>query len=170
MPAPNLQTGFYTSLESKTRSGLSLARNEAFAAITRSSLPACAFAFTPNSVSGAVNPKLLRSVRFRGRDRGEILALDLFPAPSFGASVILPGLHSPWGFCIPCGCETLRIKAFSRLPHRKPAAQFNRLFFAPHRAFLNQPDLATWQSRSALRILAGNSFRPAWLSFRQPWN
>jgi len=37
--------------------------------------------------------------------RGEIYALNLFPAPSFGALAILSGLHSPSGFCKPSGSK-----------------------------------------------------------------
>jgi hypothetical protein len=41
-----------------------------------------------------VDSELPRSIRFRSRDRGDIFAPNLLPAPSFGALVVPPGLHS----------------------------------------------------------------------------
>jgi hypothetical protein len=79
-------------------------------------LPTCTFASTPVSNADSFDQELLRSVRFSKPKPGEFLAPDPLSAPISGAMMTLPGLRYPLG-----PFETLRIKAFSRIRHLKPA-------------------------------------------------
>jgi len=115
--------------EPETRNGLSLARNDAFATITRSTLPPCAFASTPESPTNPFDRRLLRSVRFSKPLPGELLAIGPLPVPVSVALVLTSGLHSPSG---PFG--TFRIEAFNRIPHKKLALPDEWLSPAPRGA------------------------------------
>jgi hypothetical protein len=102
--------------EPESRSGLSLARNSAFATIARSTFPTCAFNSTP------LNHR--ESVRFYGSfapfgfeaDPGRYPRRNPFSACPFQRFRDRTGIHSPSGLD-----ETLRIKAFDRPRRRKPA-------------------------------------------------
>jgi hypothetical protein len=82
-------------LEPKTRNGLSLARNDAFATITRSMLLPCSFAFTLETPRESVRSRLLRSVRFRGRNRASSTPLTRY---SLRSPALLRGCLSPLPF------------------------------------------------------------------------
>jgi len=64
------------SPEPETRNGLSLARNDAFATIARSTLLTCLFASTPKNFPNPFDPGLIRSVPVSKPAQGEINALD----------------------------------------------------------------------------------------------
>ena len=53
--------------EPESRYGLSLAHNDAFATIARSTFLACPFVSTSDTLANPFDSRLLRSVRFRGR-------------------------------------------------------------------------------------------------------
>jgi hypothetical protein len=101
--------------EPETRNGLSLARNDAFATITRSMLPTCSFASTSVSLRVPVRSKAppLSSVS-KPKNRANSSLRTRCP-PTSDALVTAPDLHSPLGF------STLRIKAFNRFHHNKLA-------------------------------------------------
>jgi hypothetical protein len=126
--------------EPETRNGLSLARNDAFATITRSTLPTCAFASTPAFLCEPVRPKAPPLGSVSKPKPGEFFTFDPLSAPISGALVMSSDLHSPSGF------STLRIKAFDQLHHDKLALPGARLSFAPRRALF----------RYSLRINARN--------------
>jgi CBS domain-containing protein len=110
--------------EPETRNGLSLARNDAFATITRSTLPACSFASTSKTLTNPFDPKLLRSIRFRS-EPGEFVTLDPLSVSVSGALVTTPALHSP------SGLSTFRIKAFEQTHHNKLASPDARYLLLP---------------------------------------
>ncbi len=66
----------------ETRNGLSLARNDAFATITRSLLPPCAFVSTPEISTNSFDQQLFRSVRFRSRNRANSTPPTRYPQVS----------------------------------------------------------------------------------------
>jgi hypothetical protein len=115
--------------EQETRNGLSLARNDAFATITRSTLPTCAFASAPKNPANPFDRRLLRSVRSSKPSPGELIAIGPLSAPISVALVISFGLHSPSG---PFG--TFRIKAFDRLHTRSSPGPDVWLSLAPRGA------------------------------------
>ena len=86
---------------------------------------------------------------------GEFNTLDPLSAGLPAAPVTSTDLHSP------SGISTLRIKAFDRLHHRKPALPDVRLSFCSP---LRSLSILASDQRSKLRL------RPAPLSFRKPWN
>ena len=135
---------FLIQPEPETRNGLSLARNDAFATITRSTLPTCSFASTPVFLCEPVRPKAPPLGSVSKPKPGEFFTLDPLSAPISGAPVMSSGLHSPSGF------STLRIKAFNRLHRNKLASPDARLSFAPRRALF----------RFSLRIDARNPSSP----------
>jgi len=126
--------------EPETRNGLSLARNDAFATITRSMLPTCAFASTPVFPCEPVRPQAPPLGSVSKPIPGEFFTFDPLSAPISGAPAMPSGLHSPSGF------STLRIEAFNRLHRNKLASPDARLFFAPRSALF----------RFSLRINARN--------------
>jgi hypothetical protein len=140
--------------EPETRNGLSLARNDAFATITGSLLPACPFDSTQS-------PALARSIQ--GSSLGSV-------------SKPKPGVSSPRTRCL------RRMLALSRwLPVSTPlqaiAALWIKAFNGSHHEKLTLPD-ARFVSHSPMRLPFGlrfgsmfkTSLRPARLSFRKPWN
>jgi hypothetical protein len=140
--------------ELETRNGLSLARNDVFGAIRRSMLLPCSFASIPEIPANPFDRELLRSTRFSKPRPGGFNTLNPLPA-SFSDTLVMPsGLHSPLGI------STLRIKAFNRLHHKKLALPDVQRSLAPRCGFF----------RLRFGSMVKNTFRPARLSFRKPWN
>lgn len=97
----------------------------AFATIERSRLPTCRLQLHTNPISGSVR-FLATTLRFGFEaSRGVIHTRNPFSVPLFSATVPVCGLHSP------SGLATLRIKAFNRSLHRKPAAAAVRFSCRP---------------------------------------
>jgi hypothetical protein len=140
--------------EPETRNGLSLARNDTFGTITRSMLPPCSFASTPEKSTDPFDQGLFRSIRFSKPKPGGFNTLNPLSASFSTALVTSSALHSP------SGISTLRIKAFERLHHQKLASPDVPLSLAP------RCDLFRFRFGSTLKT----TFRPARLSFRKPWN
>jgi hypothetical protein len=127
--------------EPETRNGLSLARNDAFATITRSTLPPCSFASTPKTFRVPVRsgvPSLDSVSKRTGRIRhpGPVVRTNLRRCCDASR------LHSP------SGLSTFRIKAFDR-PHHNKLASPNAtvVFYSPLRSLSISP-----------RIVAQNPF------------
>lgn len=97
--------------EPETRNGLSLARNDAFATITRSMLPPCSFVSTPEILANPFDPKLLRSVWFRSQT-GRIQRLRPVVCNVLRRFRDVP--RSP----LPFRPSAFQIKAFDPLPSR----------------------------------------------------
>jgi len=114
--------------EPETRNGLSLARNDAFATITRSTLPTCSFASTPKLLREPVRSKAPPLGLVSKPKPGEFSTFDPLSAPISGAFMIRP-ISTPLRVI-----STLRIKAFNRLHHNKLAKPDVRLSFAPRNA------------------------------------
>jgi hypothetical protein len=84
-----------------TRHGLSLARNSAFATITRSSFPTCTFATTQDKFRESVrSPAPSLGFGFEA-DAGRSLRRTPVFRVNFPRSHGLDGLHSPSGHCSP---------------------------------------------------------------------
>ncbi len=138
--------GYSIQPEPESRYGLSLAHNDAFATIARSTFLTCTFVSaseTPRirSIPSSFAPFGFEAEPGRFQHPEPVTRFDL-PCPRF-----IPGLHSPLGLL----SKTLRIKAFNRFRFRKPAS----------------PDARFYSFRFP-RV--ESSLRPARLSFRQPWN
>ena len=127
--------------EPETRNGLSLARNDAFATITRSMLLPCPFASTPEIFADPFDRRLFRSTLVSKPKPGEFNTLNPLSACLSAALVAPSDLHSPLGI------SALWIEAFDRLHHKKLASHDTRLPSAPRNASLSM----------ALRINARNS-------------
>jgi hypothetical protein len=106
--------------EPETRNGLSLARNDAFATITRSMLPACAFASTQKISCARSIPGSSTRFGFEA-ESGDFITPDPLHTPISSAPVIL---RHPLPFR---SFPTFRIKAFDRSLHRKLASPDARL-------------------------------------------
>ena len=91
--------------EPETRNGLSLARNDAFATITRSTLPPCSFASTPVSLRVPVRSKAPPLGSVSKPKPGEFFTLDPLSAPISGALAMSSDLHSPSGRLQPSGSK-----------------------------------------------------------------
>ena len=70
------------SPEPESRYGLSLAHNDAFATIARSTFLACTFVSTSDTLANPFDSRLFRSVRFRGRTGATSTPGTRFPLPS----------------------------------------------------------------------------------------
>jgi hypothetical protein len=81
--------------EPETRNGLSLARNDAFATITRSMLPTCPFASAPVSLCEPARPKAPPLGSVSKPIPGGFITFDPLFAPISSAPVMSSGLHSP---------------------------------------------------------------------------
>src|ERR1700675_2309582 len=71
--------------EPETRNGLSLARNDALATITRSTLPPCSFASTPLFLREPARPKAPPLGSVSKPKPGEFVTFDPLSAPISGA-------------------------------------------------------------------------------------
>jgi len=91
--------------EPETRNGLSLARNDAFATITRSTLPPCSFASTPIHLRVPARPKAPPLGSVSKPKPGEFFTFDPLSAPISGAPAMSSGLHSPLGGFPPSGSK-----------------------------------------------------------------
>jgi hypothetical protein len=87
--------------EPETRNGLSLARNDAFATITRSTLPTCAFASTPVFLCEPVRPQAPPLGSVSKPKPGEFFTFDPLSAPISGAPVMPSDLRIPFRFFNP---------------------------------------------------------------------
>jgi len=155
MPAFNPQTGIRTPVRSRKLGTAFRSLVTTLAHHYEVIAPDLRLRFHTEFDDRPFDSELLRSVRFRSRDRGDIFAPNLLPAPPFGALVILPA-STPLQVTVAFSDrQTFRIKAFSSYPHQKLASRFNRLFFRSPPRFLSM----------ALRIVARNSFRFVRLSF-----
>jgi len=83
--------------EPETRNGLSLARNDAFATITRSTLPPCSFASTPVFLRVPARSKAPPLGSVSKPKPGEFFTYDPLSAPISGALAMSSDLHSPSG-------------------------------------------------------------------------
>src|SRR5580658_7955544 len=81
--------------EPETRNGLSLARNDAFATITRSTLLPCSFASAPVFLREPVRPKAPPLGSVSKPKPGEFVTFDPLSAPISGAPAMPSDLHSP---------------------------------------------------------------------------
>src|SRR5580658_4684853 len=81
--------------EPETRNGLSLARNDAFATITRSTLLPCSFASTPVFLRVPARSKAPPLGLVSKPKPGEFFTFDPLSAPISSALAMSSGLHSP---------------------------------------------------------------------------
>jgi hypothetical protein len=140
--------------EPETRNGLSLARNDAFATITRSTFLACPFDSTYKLCADPFDQRLSTRFGFEAAT-GRIH----HPRPVIHAS--LTRSHDatpsplPFGPFRPSGSKRSTGFITGSSPYRTPD-----LPLAPRRAFF----------RSRCGSVLKTPLRPAWLSFRKPWN
>jgi len=139
--------------EPGTRNGLSLARNDACATITRSKLPACPFdpAQKPaptRSISGSPLSSVSKP------KPGEFFALDPLLTPDSRALLAATVPTPLWVI------STLRIKAFNGFAKRS----------SPHGTSDCFPLPATLLFRWRFGSMLETPLCPARLSFRKPWN
>jgi len=135
------------SPEPETRNGLSLARNDAFATIARSTLLTCLFASTPKIFPNPFDPELIRSVPVSKPAQGEINTLDPLSGAISSAPVTYPDLHSPSGLLNPLD------RSVRPVPSQEARLTERPIVFRSPPRFLS----------STLRINAPNPFRSAWL-------
>ena len=133
--------------EPETRNGLSLARNDAFATIARSTLPTCLFESSLETFPNPFDPGLLRSAPVSMPAQGEISALDPLSGPISGALGIFAGLHSPSGLL------NLPDQSVQPVPSREARLTKRPIVFCSPPRFL----------AITRRINARNPFRSAWL-------
>jgi len=91
--------------EPESRSGLSLARNGAFATIARSAFPTCAFDSTLQTFANPFHSRLLRSVRFRGRHGAKSSPEARFPRQFAALLQFSPASTPLWVFFKPSGSK-----------------------------------------------------------------
>jgi len=131
--------------EPETRYGLSLARNDAFATIARSMFLTCTFASTPKTAADPFDPRLLRSVRFRGRTGAISTPGTRFPR-RFPALPIHPRPPLPFRSSMePSGSKRSTGSRFG-----KPALPGVRLPVAPRRVLFRFRFGSALQTRFAL--------------------
>jgi hypothetical protein len=141
--------------EPETRNGLSLARNDAFATITRSMLPTCAFASPPETSGKSVRSKAPSLGPVSKPVPGEILAADPLSAPISAALATRSDLHSPSGSYEPSGSK----RSTGYITRSSPGLTFV--------VYRSPPRSLTIARRINVQKLR---YRPARLSFRKPWN
>jgi hypothetical protein len=158
--ANDLSSDFSISPGPETRYGLSLAHNDAFATIARSTFLTCTFAPTPETFANPLDSRLFRSVRFRGRTGAKstpgtryprrfptLLIFSRSPLP-FGSSFENPPDQSVQ----PVPCQEARLTKRSIVPCSPPLP-----LAIPLQLALGVTQLET-------RFVRLNS------SFRKPWN
>jgi len=128
--------------EPETRNGLSLSHNDAFATITRSTLPTCSFVSTPVIVCEPVRPKAPPLSLVSKPKPGEFFAFNPLSAPISSALATSSDLHSPSGCFQPSGSK--RSTGFITNKLALPNA---RLFFAPRFALFRLRPGSALQTR-----------------------
>jgi len=110
-----------------TRHGLSLARNSAFATITRSTFPTCTFATTQDNFANPFDLRLLRSASVSRPIQGDLIAGYPFFTFISRALTVSTASTPLWAIA------ALRIKAFNRSNRQKLTLPNARYPSAPRR-------------------------------------
>jgi hypothetical protein len=142
--------------EPETRNGLSLARNDAFAAITRSTLPTCAFASAPKFLRKPVRLTAPSLGPVSKPVPGEFIAANPLPAPNLRRSRAV--FRSPLPF-----------RSFLEPSGSKRSTGFN-LRSSPGLTPVGLSLPAALSFDFAADQRSKPRSRPAWLSSRKPWN
>ncbi len=143
------------SPEPVSRYGLSLARNSAFATITRSTFPTCTFATAQDNFANPFDLRLLRSASVSRPMQGDLIAGHPFPA-LISRTLAVSTASTPLR-----AIAALRIKAFNRSNRQKltlPNARWP--FLLPAAPSFDNASDRCFRTRCALLSK----------SFRKPWN
>ena len=144
----------YIRPEPETRNGLSLARNDAFATITRSTFLACPFDSTYKLCADPFDPRL--SARF-----GFEAATGRIHHPRPVIHALLSRSHDATPSPLPFGRFGPPDQSVQRASSQEARLAGHPIcLFAPRRAFF----------RLRFGSVLETPLRPAWLSFRKPWN